>query len=216
MTGLLETIRAAKAPERTVELCLRGDLVGEYENLDRRLKEVSLEQDDSFGGTGETTRIIARMDELRAEMQAASVTFWMRALGSFPSAALIAAHPAGEDDQSKRLGYDPKTYYPALVRACCYAIERGEESVDPGEMSDEEWAALFAALSNQQFDTLFGAAWLLDHGDVEVPTSPLASLISQRRDESSKRHGAGESRRGGSQGGSRGGKRSTSTTKQAD
>ena len=216
MTGLLDLIREAKRPERTVELCLRGDLVGEFEALERRLKEANARRSESFDGSSGTSEIAGRMELLQAEMRAASATFRLRALGPMRSASLLADHPPRKDgDRDKRLGYNPDTFYPALIRECTYSIERGEETVDPADLGDEGWAQLFEALSSQQFDRLFGAAWVLDHDDVEVPTSPLALLISQRTGEGSKRHGAGESVSGSSSGAPAGRSRSTSTTKRA-
>lgn len=216
MSGLLDLIREAKRPERTVQLCLRGDLVGEFEALERHLREATTKPDDSFGGSGESRRIATRMEELREAMRAASVTFRLRSLGAMRSAAIIAEHaPRKDNDQDKRLGYNPETLYPALIRECAYAIERGDDTLDPAELGDDGWEQLLGALSSQQFDSLFGAAWILDHNDIEVPTSPLAFLISQRNGESSKQHGAGEPSPPTSQDGAGGRSRRTSTTKKA-
>jgi hypothetical protein len=216
MTGLLDIIREAKRPERSVELCLRGDLVGEFEALDRQLREGLQSRDDSFGGSGNGRKVADRMEELRAEMRGSSVIFHLRAIGSARSTDLIAGHPPRPDeDRDKTLGYNPVAYYPALVRECCDRLERGDETVPAAEMSDADWDYLFDALSQQQYDALVNAAWALDHDSIEVPTSPLALLISQRKDESSKQHGAGESRPESSRAGSKSRSRRTSTTKKA-
>lgn len=209
MNSILEVIREAKRPERTATVCLRGDLVSEHEDLEKHLVKTRAEG-------GETDPIVGRIAELQQAMQNAMVTFRFRAIGSMGSLDLAAGHPARpDDDDDKRLGYNRSTYYPAVIRACCYAIERDEETLSPDEVTDEDWTALLDALSSTQFDKVFGAAWLCDHEDVEVPTSPLALLISQRTSESSTQPSAGESARNGSQGGNRRGSRRTSTTKKA-
>lgn len=230
MSGILDLIRDARRPERTVPLCLRGDLVARFEDLERELRQANAAEkaDDTFGGSGSAARIAAEMSALREQMKAAEVVFRHRALGPIRSASLLTEHPPRLDevhaDRDRRLGYNPDSLYLAVVRETCYAIDRDGERLqlrdeetndDLGAMTDEQWSALIGAVSSQQFDRLFGAAWTLDHNDVEVPTSPLASLISQRSGESSSQPSAGESRRGGSRGGSRSGSRSTSTTAKA-
>lgn len=214
--SVLDTLKSARAPERSVQVCMRGDLVSRYEDLERELREVSKRDVDSFSGTGEATAIVERMQEVQNEMHAAEVTFRFRAIGAMPSLELAAGHPPRADNaRDKSLGYNPTSYYPAVIRAACYAIDQGDDSLDPADMSEEDWEALFAALSSQQFDQVFGAAWLCDHQDIEVPTSPLALLISQRGDESSTQHSAGARDSSGSKAGSRRGSPRTSTTKKA-
>jgi hypothetical protein len=217
VTGLLSLIREADMPERSVEVCLRAKLVAEFEDLERRLKVVIQDRDgDEFGGSGEATRLARRMEELREEMRQGTAVFWLRSIGPIRSGSLMAEHPprdGNEDD--RRLGYNPETFYPAIIRACCYAIKQDGETLQASDLTDEDWQHLFRRLSYKQFDNLFGAAWLLDHGDVSVPTSPLASLISQRSGEGSKQRAVGESPRDGSTGGNPSGSQPMSTTSKA-
>lgn len=215
MSGLLDTIRSAKLPERSIELCLRGDLSAEYDALERRLAEVTKRDATSFAGSGETPGIIARMDEIQTQMSGAMVTFRLRALGTLASATLMAEHPPRDGnvgDQS--LGYNPETFYDARIVACCYELAQGDETLSVIEADD--WERMLRALSLKQYDDLFGTAWMLDHADFAVPTSRLASLISQRTGETSNLHGAGESVPEGSQDGSPSGSPSASTTTPGD
>lgn len=221
MSGdVLSLIRGAKPPERSYEVSLRGDLQHEYDELERRLSEVDARE--AFAGSGEARKIAKRMEEIAAQIKSSRVTLRLRALGSMRSAALVAAHPPREGDEAdKGVGYNRDTFYAARIRACCYAIKprdgdelvlRDDDGDDLGVMSDEDWAFL-DRLSHAQFDGLIETAIALDHSDPVVPTSPLASLISQRGGESSKQRDAGGSAPAASKGGSRGRSRKSSTTK---
>lgn len=207
-SDILGLIDNARRPERSVPLCLRGDLVAAFEDLERQFSATQDDDKDSFAGSGKARQIAAQMEELREQMKAAEVIFRLRSIGSRRFAKLVAQSPPRKDNAADaRLGFHPEALYTAIIRECCYAIERDgkrlqlrdeETNADLGTMPDEKWVRLFGddetagTLSHQQFDRLATAAWNLDHDDVSVPTLPLAWLISQRSDESSKQHGAGE------------------------
>jgi len=212
--GILDLIREARQPERTVELCLRGDLTASYEALQRELVDARDRDSQSFAG-GDAREVAARMDGLREQMQDATVVFRMRSMSRMRPLGLLAEHPPREgNDKDRALGYNQDTYYVAMIRETCYAVERGGEELGADQLSNEDWSALFDALSHKQFDQLFSAAWMLNNDDVSVPTSALASLISQASGGSSTPPEPGESRRNGSKGGSRrGSPKSSATTK---
>ncbi len=199
--SILDLIRAARPAERKVPLFLRGDLVARHADLERELVAVAT-GDDSFGGSGDSVRLASQVAELETEMRASVASFCLRSIGPFASNDLIAAHPPRDGEKrDEGLGYNPETFYPARIRATCYAIDRGDErlallddeGVDLEAMTDADWSQLMKALAHSQFDQLFEAAWNLDHGDLLVPTSRLASLISLRNGEHSKQHSAGAS-----------------------
>ncbi len=215
MNGILDLIQSAKRPERTVELCLRGDLTAEYEELERQLVDARSNDSRAFTG-GEARAVAAKMDALREQMRTSTVVFRLRSLERMRPLSLLAEHqPRDGNDNDKRLGYNTETYYPAMIRECCYAVERAGEELGADQLSDEDWSALFDALSHKQFDRLFSAAWVLNDDDVSVPSSALASLISQASGESSKQPEPGESRRSGSAGGNRRKSPKSSATKKA-
>ena len=66
---------------------------------------------------------------------------------------------------SDLIGVNADTFYEAIIRACV---------VDP-QMSDEQWHALCAALTDRQFDELAQAAWDLNRREVDIPFSRAAS-----------------------------------------
>ncbi|MEU4782841.1 hypothetical protein [Micromonospora sp. NPDC023633] len=174
-TDFTTLLAAAKLPERTVPICLRGDLVAEFEDLERQLEDelrtpaVSLEGDGSGA-------IADRMEALRAEMQAHTYPFRLRAMARPAWRAFVAAHPprkddAGEVDERDRIiGVNIETFYPALVRASV---------VDP-QLDDAQWARLLdEVLTDRQFDELANAAWGLNRREVDVPFSPAASRMTR-------------------------------------
>ena len=40
MTSIKDRLAAAKLPERSIQVCLRGDLAAEFDELERKLREV--------------------------------------------------------------------------------------------------------------------------------------------------------------------------------
>jgi hypothetical protein len=127
------------------------------------------------------------------------------------SVLLVQHQPRSDNAVDKMLGYNPETYYRAVIRECCYELVSGDETAEPPD-DDVWWSSLFDNLNAKQFDKLFSAAWLLDGADA-VPSSALDSSTSQPADESSKQPEPGESPRSGSTAGSRRKSRPTSTTK---
>lgn len=175
-TNAKAIIAAAKLPERSAELCLRGDLVARFQDLYRELK--AAQEREKGGGSldgGESLGLARQIDELRQEMAAHSVTFTFRGLPRTTKdpakatwSALLAAHPPRDgDDQDKLLGLNRDTFYPALVRASL---------VDP-VLDEDDWATLDGSLSDGQFQALVNAAWMVNARDVDVPFSPRVSQI---------------------------------------
>jgi hypothetical protein len=164
----------AKPHTRTVEICLRGDLVGEIEQLDREL--VAAEKVPSTGmEDGARLRELAeRIEALREEMAAedANHTFVLHALPGSKYRALKAAHPARTDEDGKTIaedlivGANVDTFAEPLLRACC---------ADP-VLDDETWA-IVEGLSDRQYDDLVDAALMVNRGLVNVPFSRAASRV---------------------------------------
>lgn len=201
MTTLKEQIRAARRPERSYDLCLRGDLQAEWERLDRRLADLSRVGMPSLEGD-ERTEVARRMEELRAEMEGAQITLTVRALRPDEFRDLEAQHPARKagkppkkpaDDadedalaayeeaaaayerQAARAetdlaagGVNVDTFYLALVKAC--VVE---------DLDEDDWTALYDAMTDRQFNELAGNAFAVNRGEVAVPFSPTASRLTR-------------------------------------
>jgi hypothetical protein len=159
-------LAGAKLPERTIEICLRADLVADFEELDRQLTALVEKPNPKMGDDG---RFALRMqlEGLEAEMKAATYPFRLRALPKPKFRAMIAEHPPRRDqngdvderDLALRLNID--TFFDAIARACV---------IDP-VLDDATWATLVDALTSRQFDLLASTAWGLNREDVNIPFS---------------------------------------------
>lgn len=163
-------IAAARLPERTVSLCLRGDLVAELERLDRELAELDRPGrvvTDSLAGDGRRG-LAERIEALREEMRASTVSFVLRALPRRRWSALLAEHPPRDGDEGdKAMGINSESLFAALI---------GESIVSP-TLSADELDTLLDAISSAQYDELANAAWSLNRRSVDIPFSPTASRI---------------------------------------
>jgi hypothetical protein len=174
-------LAGAKLPERTVSICLRGDLVAEHEELERQLEKAEQSPASSLAGNG-ADDLAERIEALQDEMQAASYTFRLRALPKPQWRQLIEAHPIRRDEQNEILDADrymlvnTETFPDALIRACL---------VDP-ELDDQQWSTLNGSLTDKKYDDLFEAAWGLNRREVDIPFSHAASRMRRGSGEESK------------------------------
>jgi hypothetical protein len=169
-------LAAAKLPERTVQLCLRGDLVADHEAAERDLEQAQKAPSDSLAGSG-AGDLADRLRALEAEMRANSYTFKVRALPKPRYRAFLADHPSRiEDDkvnqQDAVFGFNIEAGFEPLIRACL---------IDP-ELDDAGWSRLMESLTDRQFDDLAMAAWYVNRGEVDIPFSRAASLSKRASD----------------------------------
>lgn len=164
-------LKSAKLPERTVEICLRGDLVAEHELAERELEQVQKAVSDSLAGNG-ASAIAGRIEELEAQMREHTYDFRLRALPRPAWRALIAEHPPrrGDDNEivlADRMGVNAETFFEAMIRKAV---------IDP-VLTDEQFAQLLDALTDRQFGDLSDVAWGLNRHEVDVPFSRAASRM---------------------------------------
>ncbi|PWR08572.1 hypothetical protein DKT68_15255 [Micromonospora acroterricola] len=179
MTDFDAILTGARLPEDRVPVCTRGDLVVEWRRLARELAESKVKgaADPRLGGDG-TGPLVERMEALRAEVEASTVEFLLRALPRKQWNELADAHPPRKDGgrvhpDDAALGANRETFLPALVRA---------STVEP-KLKDDTWAALLDAsgelLVEQQWRQLWRACWNLNMTEVDVPFS-VAGLLTTR------------------------------------
>jgi hypothetical protein len=167
-------LAGARLPEKTVPICLRGDLVAEFERLDRQLQEARRKPADSLAGTGEG-EILDRMETVRQQMQDNTCDVVLRAKPKAEWRALCADHSPRKtddgtiDERDVMLGVNAETFFDAIIRACM---------IDP-ELDDQTWAEFEAALTDRQFQDLAEAAWAVNRSDVDIPFLPAASRNSR-------------------------------------
>ena len=161
----------ARRPERTVSLCLRGDLVAEFEDLERQLQTEQQRNVDSLAGNPALQEIAEKIEALREQMTASSVVLRLRGISNPEWHALIRANePRDGVADDKALGYNVDEFFPALVKACLV------------DVSDEQWQQLYGAISSGQFEQLSDAALSVSRRKVDVPKSFSASEILRKRD----------------------------------
>lgn len=168
MSDIDDLLAAARLPETTVPLCLRGDLVAEVEELERQLVTEEAKPKVSIASGGSARALAERIAQLQGEMEAYTRPFRLRAMARHDWTRFLMEHPPRSgNDLDARVGYNQETFLPALIRRCL---------VDPA-LSDDQWAKLDAVLTDAQFDMLSSAAWGINRRDVSVPFSPTASRI---------------------------------------
>lgn len=175
---VLAIIDAAQRPRRSIALCLRGDLVAEYEDLDRQREEAEkTDTGDSLASGSGTAVIAARMDAVREEMKASTILVAMEAMTRRDFLKLCSLHPVRRDEDGTPnredigLGVNVETIWGPLIRACW---------VDPVVDKARLTKLLDDKLSDSQYNGLANLAWLVNRGDVDIPFSYAASRTRQR------------------------------------
>ncbi|MEV1013781.1 MULTISPECIES: hypothetical protein [unclassified Micromonospora] len=161
-----DRLAAAKLPERTVDICLRGDLQAEWEDLHRQLAdaEMAAAKDKRLAGDAAVKAIGEQITAVQDQMRADTIVFRMRALSRKVWAELIKQHPPRKDnDEDQQLGYNVDTFMVALIRASTYS---------PDDLDDETWADLLdERITEWQFAQLQNTALALNVRKVDVPNS---------------------------------------------
>lgn len=174
MTKSIDDILAGvKRPEAVEEVCLRGDLVAEYERLERQLRTAS-KVATSLGEPSPAYTIAQRMEALRGQMVESTVEFKFRALPPRGWSDLSASEPDSITDETpaedkSQLRDAWHAWVCAVIAASCY---------EP-QMTVEQASALAEELSNGQLVRLFNAAYLTNAGRTSVPFSDAAFELLQ-------------------------------------
>lgn len=167
-----DLIDSAQPAERTILLCVRGDLVAEFENLDRERAEAEAQTstDSLAGGGGKAREIAERMEKLRELMRESSILARLRAMPRKTFNNLVAQHPPRRDDDGQvnpddSIGVNVTTFFDPLIRACW---------VDPVIEPARFTRLLDEILSDRQYDELGTVAWAVNRGEVDIPFSYAA------------------------------------------
>lgn len=170
MSDISARLKGARLPERTVEVCLRGDLVAEFEELERQYRAELNKPSTSLADGGNAVELGERMETVRADMAGEMLTLRLRALPRRRWSELIAEHPVriGDDGtpnaEDENFGYNSDTFFEALIR----------ESICDPQLSDENWQALDDVLTDSVFQQFANAAIMLNRRGVDVPFLPAA------------------------------------------
>ncbi|MFD7609721.1 hypothetical protein [Streptomyces sp. NPDC059828] len=163
-SNIEDILKRAKPRERTVKVCIAGDLAGEVERLEEELAQVAEDwQPQNLAEAHPGREISERIAALRAQMRESEVPFLLRYIGDEKYSSLVAAHPS---EDPKEL-FDSDTFPRALIAACC---------VDP-VMTEEQAKELFEVITQGQIKDLFDAAWDVHNSSGIVPFSLAASAL---------------------------------------
>ncbi|WP_435233369.1 hypothetical protein [Micromonospora aurantiaca (nom. illeg.)] len=125
----------------TVYLGVDVGLIDEYETLQERLDEITKEgaPGDSLEGNPQRDQMMARMQEIRAQLDECALTLRLRALDGDEWQRLVDEHPprrkAGAEEADPRDAtavWNTSTFPRALLRAA---------TVEP-QLDDEDWRLL--------------------------------------------------------------------------
>lgn len=190
MLDIDEVIASAKLPEKTISLCLRGDLQAEWEDLERQLRAEEEADDDAvLAGNAEARGLAEQMEKLAATMREREVVFRFRGLSAKAYSDLMVRHRAPEDKRDEAVdGLDWDTYPTALIAAC--AVEPRMTLAQAEQLNDK--------VSHRQWDDLFATALACNRSQVSVPFSLSASAIRAATAPSSKQPEPGASQDRGS------------------
>lgn len=175
MSTIKERLAAAKLPERSLRVCLRGDLAAEFDDLERQLKEAR--QGESGGrkrvGSKSDAAVIAeKIQALQEQMAGEMLDLRIRALPRAEWQALVRKYPPGDDEGDKAVGANLSGLMEEAIPACV---------VSP-ELDAEDWEQLNSVLSAAEYDRLLTVVWDVNRSGVDVPKSRLASLVMTERD----------------------------------
>ena len=181
-------------PQRRVEIarvCLRADLIGEFETEDEelgRLKAEAMGNSNRLnpGGEPDSTAIRAQARKVRkieTQIIESLVEFSFQSLNKDEWTALTANHPPRGDNQVDQMtGYHRGEVLDALVRACLIA-PTFEDCADKACKHDDcgSWQQLVKVIKPSEWRELTDAANLANSAVVDPPKSLLASLTLDRR-----------------------------------
>lgn len=164
MSNIDEIIASTKPVEKSVTVCVRGDLNVKIEELERELASVKDWKPASLADASPARALAEQIEATREEMQQHEHVFRFRAQSAKAWSDLLAKHPPrkGRDE-----AFNPETFGVACVAAC---------AVDP-EMTEEQAGKLADVLNQGQWDDLTSAAWTANVRSVDIPFSLAASAI---------------------------------------
>lgn len=164
MASIQDILAKAKPRERTVMVCIRGDLAGEADRLQEEIARVSSDwEPEDLADVHPGRELAAKLKEVREQIKDAEEQFKLRYIGDRAYSDLMAAHPSKDDSQA----FDSETFPRALIAASC---------VDP-VMTEEQVAELFEVINEGEIKKLFDAAWDVHNSSEIVPFSLLASAL---------------------------------------
>jgi hypothetical protein len=177
MSSIKERLAAAKLPERSLQVCLRGDLAAEFDDLERQLKDARQDGTRRLAAKSESAEIVEKMAALQDQMRAELVTLRIRALPRSEWQALVRQHPPRDGEEAdKILGANLTALMEEAIPRCV---------VEP-EMDTDDWATFNDVLSSGDYDRLLNVVFDVNRSGADIPKSRLASLVMTESDAGSR------------------------------
>lgn len=185
--------------EVMVELCLRPDLLEEWEAAQQRLSEALVDDGAkgrlSSGGTSAASKKrAAEVVAIEVRIEEVAARFYLRGMPKDEWRALCDNHPPRKgNDMDFMAGYDRDGVADAAVRACMYdpifedCTELGCDHEKCGS-----WQAFIKFINPSEWIELRKGATEANAAVVDAPKSELASRTLARRGSTSRRPAAGE------------------------
>lgn len=159
-------LSTGKRAESHIPVCIRGDLFGDIQELDRQLRELKKATGVTLAEQAEPRRLAERIEALRQQMAEATRVFKIQALGKRGWSELTAAHPPRPDNElDAKAEVNSATFYEALLK----------KSVIEPELDAEDWDNLRILLTDGQWKELQNTAVGLNLDKVSIPFSSAAS-----------------------------------------
>jgi len=179
--AILAAVRPATA---SATVCLRGDLVGEYQRLAAELETLPAAVETLAGLAGPAAEVAGWMEAVREEIAGWRETFTFQAIGPAFTAHQVRL-PDQAQAQDDRAGYEAayNAWVCELAAACV---------VDPEGFTAEHFAQLHAGLSTGDWLRIRTAVIEVNAAASTVPFSATASVLSQISDARSRQPGPPE------------------------
>jgi hypothetical protein len=166
-----DIIAAARLPERTVIICVRGDLVADIEALEAEAARINGERATngrmSSKAGAQIKAIAEQVAAKQAEMADHTLTLRVRALKPSVWREILSRYPGKKDSGM-------------VVDLLPFMGEAIPASVVDPELDADDWVNLTGALPNAEMGKLIDAVWELNTQGVDVPKSRLVSAVTQR------------------------------------
>lgn len=168
MANFDDVLKVASLPTRTVPLCLAGELLEQLEALERQLGEAK--PATNLGEVPPKQAIAEQIVALQEQMRESTVEFHLRALGAKRFAAYWANRAERADGETDE-AWAERSFadWADLVSRSC---------VDPA-MSVDQVAELAEVLHARAWNDLANACLSLNMGEVDLPNSAAASVLTQ-------------------------------------
>jgi hypothetical protein len=203
MSSIAEKMAAATTAgraERTVQICLRGDLVARLEDLERQGQEAKVASVAASKEDPGVSEVLDEIRELQEEMRDSTEVFRLRAMSPRTYRRLKEQHPPRRGDDGKlnaadaNLGFNRDTFLHVLIRTSTVAPELtdrqwrellGDSDTEATVLEEQgrDAEVVDGLLTYSQFVSLANTAYDLNEGDVSVPFSVIALLTSRSTDD---------------------------------